>query len=160
MQLLFKFLPWKRSVLISAIVLTLLIILSFYGLYTNKFYFFKYDNYILPILSIIHFIFLYVLWFKIKEEEISDSPMRNIEYALYVVFIVYLFKLIDTLYIISTYTEFENHQIPATFFPIGSLIIVLYLLLIGLTIITFVYRKKYVGPYNVDILNEQIDSWE
>ncbi|WP_245987158.1 hypothetical protein [Maribacter vaceletii] len=86
--------------------------------------------------------------------------MRNIEYALYVVFIVYLFKLFDTLYIISTYTEFENHQIPATFFPMGSLITVLYLLLIGLTIVTFMYRKKYVGPYNVDILNEQIDSWE
>jgi len=160
MQLLSKFLPWKRSVIITTIILSLLVILSFYGLYTNKFYFFKYDNYILPIFSIIHFIFLYVLWFKIKEGEISDSPMRNVEYALYIVLVVYIFKLFDTIYTLSTYTEFDNHQIPNTFFPIGILIVLLYTVLVGLTFLTFLYRKKHVGPYNVDILNEQIDSWE
>ncbi len=160
MRQLTKFLPWKRSIIISSIILSVLIILSFYGLYTNKFYFFKIDNYILPIFSIIHFIFLYVLWFKIKEEEISDSPMRNIEYSLYILIIVYLFKLFDVAYTISGYTEFDDHQIPGTFFPMGVFMIILYIALIGLTILNFMYRKIHVGPYNVDILNEQIDSWE
>ncbi|WP_298504840.1 hypothetical protein [uncultured Maribacter sp.] len=124
------------------------------------FYFFKIDNYIFPILSLVHFIFLYVLWFKIKEGEISDPQMRNLEYGLYVVSLIYIFKFADTIYILSTYKEFESHQLPATFFPVGISIITLYAFLFGLTLLSFYYRKKHVGAYNIDILNEQIDHWE
>lgn len=145
---------------VTAIILVALMILSFYGLYTNMFYFFKIDNYIFPILSIVHFIFLYVLWFKIKEGEVSDPKMRNLEYSLYVVSLIYLFKLADTGYILSTSQEFESHQIPITFFPIGILIISLFIGLLLLTFLSFYYRKIYVGAYNIDVLNERIDSWE
>lgn len=160
MHLISKILPWKQSLYVTIVILISLITLSFYGLYTNMFYFFKIDNYIFPILSLVHFIFLYVLWFKIKEQEISDPQMRNLEYSLYVVSLIYIFKLVDTLYVLSTYKEFESHQLPDTFFPIGSLIITLYIFLLGLTFLSFYYRKKYVGAYNIDILNEQVDSWE
>ncbi|WP_291865315.1 hypothetical protein [Maribacter sp.] len=160
MYLISKIIPWKRTLYATLTILVALIVLSFYGLYTNMFYFFKIDNYIFPILSLVHFIFLYVLWFKIKESEISDPQMRNLEYSLYVVSFIYIFKLIDTLYVLSTYKEFESHQLPATFFPVGGLIIAFYILLLGLTLLSFYYRKKYVGAYNIDILNEQIDTWE
>ena len=124
------------------------------------FYFFKIDNYILPLFSIVHFVFLYALWFKIKEGEPSDIPMRNLEYGLYIVFFIYVFKLVDTFLILSTSDEFDSKLLPSTFFPIGTLILALYLILFGLTLLSFYYRKKYVGPYNIDILDEQVDRWE
>ncbi|MEM9143917.1 MAG: hypothetical protein AAGA86_13090, partial [Bacteroidota bacterium] len=76
-----RFFSWKRSIYLSAFVLALLGISSFYGLYSNQFYFLKPDNYIFPLLTIAHFTFLYVLWFKITENEVADPQMRNLEYG-------------------------------------------------------------------------------
>ncbi|WP_281543205.1 hypothetical protein [Maribacter aestuarii] len=153
-------LPWKRTLFISIAVLVILNIFSFYGLYTNKFYFFKIDNYIFPILTIVHFIFLYVLWFKIKEDELSDPPMRNLEYSLYIILFVYAYKLFDNLFILISYGEFENHLIPGTFLPLGILIFTLHLFLIGLTLLAFSYRKEVVGNYLFDDMNQHVDSWK
>lgn len=153
-------LPWKRTLFISIAVLLILNIFSFYGLYTNKFYFFKIDNYIFPVLTIVHFIFLYVMWFKIKEDELSDPPMRNLEYSLYIILFVYLYKLLDNLFILISYGEFENHLIPDTFLPLGILIFTLHLLLIGLTLLAFSYRKEVVGNYLFDDMNQHVDSWK
>ena len=155
-----RILPWKRGLILTVITLIALIVFSFYGLYTNKFYFFKFDNYLLPLLTLVHFIFLYVLWFKIKEEEVTDPQMRNLEYGLYVLIPIYVYKLFDTLFILFSASEFENHVIPATFMPLGILIFVLYILIIGLAFLAFHYRKDLVGGYNFDEINRQIDSWE
>ncbi len=160
MNFITQLLPWKRNLLVSIGVLVLLIIFSFYGLYTNKFYFFKFDNYIFPFLTVVHFAFLYVLWFKIKEGEIADPQMRNLEYALYVIFLVYVFQVFDSIYVLTTYSEYENHVIPSTFMPLGILILVLHLLLLGLTLLAFKYRKDLVGGYDFDDMNQHIDSWE
>ena len=160
MKFITQLLPWKRNLLVSIGVLVLLIIFSFYGLYTNKFYFFKFDNYIFPFLTIVHFTFLYVLWFKIKEGEIADPQMRNLEYALYVIFFVYVFKVFDTLFLLTTYTEYENHVIPGTFMPMGITMFVLHLLLLGLTLLAFKYRKDKVGGYDFDDMNKHIDTWD
>ena len=149
----------KRSFILTAVVLGLLIIFNFYGPYTSKFYFFKLANYIFPILTVGHFIFLYVLWFKIKEEEMTDPQMRNLEYALYVVFLVYVYKVFESLYVLTTYGDYENHVIPGAFLPLGILIFILHLLLVGLTLLIFKYRKDRVGEYNFDDMNH-IDSWE
>ncbi len=159
MKLVLQFLPWKRGLYLSIGILAILIVLSFYGLYTNKFYFFKFENYIIPILSIVHFGFLYVLKFKIKEQEVADIPMRNMEYGLYIIILVYIFKLFDTLFTLMGLEDIENHFIPESFMPMGIFISVLYLLLILLTLLTFQYRKQMVGGYNFDEIN-QIDSWE
>ncbi len=153
-------LPWKRTLILSIVVLVFLDIFSFYGLYTNKFYFFKIDNYIFPILTIVHFVFLYVLWFKIREDELSDPPMRNLEYSLYVILIVYVFKLFDNLFIVTSYGEYENHLIPNTFIPLGILIIALHVVLIGLTLLAFSFRKEVVGNYLFDDMNQHVDSWK
>lgn len=150
---------WRLTLLLSLISIVLLNVFSFYGLYTNKFYFFKVDNYIFPILSLVHLVFLYVMWFKIKEKELSDVPMRNLEYGLYVISLVYLFKIIETILTLLSYGDYENHLIPATFLPIGILMLVLYTLLFGLTFLTYSYRKQLVGTYVFDDMNQHVDNW-
>ncbi|MGB5554786.1 MAG: hypothetical protein WBM83_09035 [Flavobacteriaceae bacterium] len=160
MSFIMKLLPWKRNLFVTIGILALLIVFSFYGLYTDQFYFFKFDNYIFPFLTVVHFAFLYVLWFKIKEGEIADPQMRNLEYALYVILFVYVFKVFDSIYVLTTYSDFESYDIPSSFIPLGVLILVLYILLVGLTLLAFKYRKVLVGGYNFDDMNQQIDSWE
>ncbi len=157
MKLILRMFSWKRNLLLSIIVLLLLIVFSFYGLYTNKFYFFKFDNYIFPFLTIIHFTFLYAMSFKIKENEIADPQMRNLEFALYIIFFIYIFRLFETIYILLTYNDFETHVIPATFIPIGILIVFLYAMLLLLTLVTINYRIHLVGPYRFDDINDHID---
>lgn len=149
----------KRTFILTAVVLLILVIFNFYGPYTNKFYFFKPGNYIFPILSVGHFIFLYVLWFKIKEEEMTDPQMRNLEYVLYGVVLVYIYKALESIYVLTTYGDYENHVIPSAFLPIGITLLVLHLLLVGLTLLMFKYRKDRVGEYKFDDMNH-IDSWE
>ncbi|MEK6154123.1 hypothetical protein WIW50_12710 [Flavobacteriaceae bacterium 3-367] len=160
MKFLLRLLNWKRSLVLSIGTLGLLVLLNFYGLHTNKFYFFKFDNYIFPLLTLVHFTFLYAIWFKIKEEEIADPQMRNLEYTLYVIFLVYLYKAMETLSILLSYSDYADHVMPVTFIPMGIAIFALYLLLMGLTLVTFVHRKKIVGSYNFEQMNQHFDSWE
>ncbi|MEH6778963.1 hypothetical protein [Maribacter arcticus] len=153
-------LTWKRTLILSVGVLALLNIFSFYGLYTNKFYFFKIDNYIFPLLSIVHFVFLYVLWFKIKEDELSDPPMRTLEYVLYIISLVYIYKLVETIIILLSYNDFDNHLIPSTFLPLGYFMLLLYTLLLLVTYLAIAYRKKIVGTYLFDDMNQHVDHWK
>ena len=151
--------PWKRTLITSLIVILLLTVFNFYGLYTNKFYFFKIVNYIFPLLALGHLLFLYVMWFKIKEDELSDPPMRNLEYVLYFISLVYIYKLIETVTTLFSYGQYDNHLIPATFLPIGILILLLYILLLVLTFLTFSYRREIVGTYTFDEMNQHVDNW-
>ena len=153
-------LTWKRTLILSVGILLLLNIFSFYGLYTNKFYFFKIDNYIFPILSIVHIVFLYVLWFKIKEDELSDPPMRTLEYVLYIISLVYVYKLVETIIILLSYNDFDNHLIPSTFLPLGYFMLLLYILLLLVTYLAIDYRKKIVGTYLFDDINQHVDHWK
>ncbi|MBU2946406.1 hypothetical protein [Zobellia uliginosa] len=160
MKFILKIFPWKRTINVSIAIIAALIIFSFYGLYTNTFYLLKANNYIFPLLTLCHITFLYVLWFKIKEDELTDPQMRNLEYILYAVFGVYVFKTVESLYILTSFSEFENHIIPSSFFPVGILIFILHVLLLGLTLLAIKYRRDMVGPYIFDDMNQQIDSWE
>jgi len=159
MKPILKIFTLKRSFILTAIILVILIVFNFYGPYTSKFYFFKLSNYIFPILTIGHFVFLYVLWFKIKEDEMTDPQMRNLEYILYIIFFVYVYKMLESLYVLTTYGEYSNHVIPSAFLPLGILIFILYVALVGLTLLTIKYRKDRVGEYKFDEMNH-IDSWE
>ncbi|MCL6266007.1 hypothetical protein [Flagellimonas myxillae] len=159
MNLVLNILTWRRNNILVFIVLVALAISNFYGLYTNKFYFFKPDNYIFPILSIVHFIYLYVLWFKITEGELPDPKMRNLEYILYAIMIVYAFKIYDTVNILTSYTEVESYVMPATFKPVGTTTLVLYCLLPLLTLVSFHHRKRLVGRYNFENYNDNLNIW-
>lgn len=130
---------------------------SFYGLYSNKFYFFDPVNYIFPLVSLVHFAFLYALWFKITEEEFPDPQMRNLEYALYFVFLIYIFKLYSISSTLYDYFEYADRLIPATFLPLGILLLVLHILLPVLTLLSFKQRKELVGDYHFE--DNHIDSW-
>ena len=155
-----KIITWKRNILASLAVLLVLTVLNFYGVYTNKFYFLKPDNYIFPILATVHFLYLYVVWFKISEDELPDPKMRNIEYVLYAIMFVYVFKIYDSIMVLNSIKEYGEHVIPATFKPVATVILVLYSILPILTIYTFWLRKRYVGIYNFENYNNNLNIWQ
>ncbi len=148
---------WKRTLITTSILLVLLSVLSFYGLYTDTFYFFKFDNYIFPTLAIAHLLYLYVLWFKIELKERADIQMRNLEYLIYAFLPIYLYRLYDTVSILTSYKNFEEYVIPSTFFPVGILMIFMYFILIVLTLLSFYYRKALIGGYSIDEMTQPID---
>tara|TARA_R110002051_G_scaffold150662_3_gene223257 strand:- start:19030 stop:19470 length:441 start_codon:yes stop_codon:yes gene_type:complete len=145
--------------ILSVLLLLTLNVFSFYGLYTNKFYFLKFDNYIFPILTIVHFIYLYAIWFKAKEHEPPDIQMRNIEYVIYFIYMVYIFKFLESIYKLTTYSDFENDFMPETFIPIGIFLVLIHFLLLIVTLLTIIYRKEYIGSYDFEELNDNSDSW-
>ncbi|AZQ58182.1 hypothetical protein EJ994_04920 [Maribacter sp. MJ134] len=150
---------WKLALVLSISILLLLDFSNFYGLYSNRFYVFKVDNYIIPILSLIHFSYLYQFWHKVKENLFGSPKMRNLEYSLYILLLVYCFKFFDTLFIILSYFDYENSLFPKTFFPVGLSILVLYASLIVLTLLIFGYRKELIGTYLFDDMNQHVDHW-
>ncbi len=147
MKIIASNLSWKVLLRLSVIILVALLFLNFYNLYTNKFYFFKIDNYIFPILTIAHFVYLYVISFKIREDEHPDPTMRNLEYSLYAIFLVYSYKLSSIIGILSSKADFINYEIPTTFTPVGIVMIALFVFLLILTVLTFIYRKEKIGAY-------------
>lgn len=158
MKAITRILPWKVTLVFSLLLLPLLIAANFYGLYTDKFYFLKPDNYIFPLLSIFHFVFLYALWFKISENEFADIQMRNIEYALYFVLFIYLFKLLDSVTILVSKNQYTDYIFPENFTTYGIILISSYAFLIVLTLVAFMHRKTKVGNYQFDYIGENIDS--
>jgi hypothetical protein len=101
-----------------------------------------------------------VVWFKITEDELPDPKMRNIEYVLYVVMIIYLFKIYDSAMVLYSIGGFNEHVIPATFKPMATLTLVLYSILPILTLYTFWLRKRYIGIYNFENYNDNLNIWQ
>lgn len=147
------------NIFFSVIVLIALIFLNFYGLYTNHFHFNDPGSFIFPLVTLVHFVYLYVLWFKISEDEYPDVVMKSIEYIMYGVLIVYFYEIIDTSLLLNSQDKFSEYVIPSTFLPMGILIISLQSLLVLFTIWSFLIRKKIVGKYDVDYLNDHLRSW-
>ena len=151
---------WRTCFYSTISLLPVLIVLNFYGLYSNQFYFLKIDNYILPLVSVLHFVFLYVMQFKIREGEYPDPVMRNVEYGMYAVLIIYLFQWIDTLYILMSYDDYKAYLIPDTFLPVGVTIFVLQGLLVVLTLSSFLQRKTLIGRYDFEQIDKNMNSWQ
>lgn len=145
---------------VSVGIIPVLIVLNFYGLYTNEFYFFKVDNYIFPLLTIVHFSFMQAIHTRIETEDIDSFQLRNLEYAMYAILSVYVFKVMDTSYILMSYQSLESQIIPETFLPMGIAIISLQFLLVILTLFSFMFRRQLVGKYNFDHINDKLDSWQ
>jgi ABC-type xylose transport system permease subunit len=151
---------WKTCYYITIALLPVLIILNFYGLYSNQFYFRKIDNYIFPLVSVLHFVFLNVMQFKIRQQEYPDPVMRNVEYGMYAALMIYLFKLMDTLYILMSYDDYKAYLIPDTFLPMGVTIFLLQALLVVLTLISFLQRKTLIGRYDFEQIDKNMNSWQ
>ncbi|MEZ4968053.1 MAG: hypothetical protein R2814_00010 [Flavobacteriaceae bacterium] len=150
----------KINIILTIVSLVSLILLGFYSMYGNTFVFNRLESYIFPLLTMIHFLYLYVLWFKITEMEYPDMIMKNIEYVLYGVVLVYGYNIYGTFLLLDSQNEFQNHIIPSTFVPMGILIIAIQTLLVLLTVWSFIIRRQRVGKYDFDYLNNHIDAWE
>lgn len=155
-----KIITWKRNLIASLIVLVTLMILDFYGVYTNQFYFFKADNYIFSVLALVHLLYLYVVWFKIREDELPDPKMRNVEYILYAILFVYGFKIYQNIQIISSVQLYQDQVIPSTFKTMATLKLVLHSILPIMAVYTFWLRKKMIGVYNFDNYNNNLNIWQ
>lgn len=148
------------NIVLTIISLVSLIVLGFYSMYGNIFIFNRIESYIFPVLTLIHFLYLYVLWFKISENEYPDMIMKNIEYIMYGILLAYAYNIYETYLILASQSEFQDHVIPTSFEPMGMLIISLQSLLVLLTLWSFVIRFQWVGKYDFDYLNNHIDAWE
>jgi hypothetical protein len=91
--------------------------------------------------------------------EYPDPQMRNLEYVLYIILSVYVFKAFDTLFTVLSYNDYDHHLIPETFLPIGITIFIFYLMLMYVTFSLFLFRKEHIGDYDFESLNEKIDPW-
>ncbi|NKI24996.1 hypothetical protein HCG49_00305 [Arenibacter sp. 6A1] len=89
--------------------------------------------------------------------EYPDTVMRNIEYTMYFICLVYLFQIIETLITAVSLGQFHDRIIPSAFIPMATLMICLKVLLLLLTIFLFVKRKLLVGKYNHDYLNKDLE---
>ncbi len=150
MKHLMRLITWKKCFIFSLSILPLLIFFSFYGLYTNKFYFLKVDNYIFSLLMIIHAWFLNALYHLEKEPHEHMNLTRNLEYVMYAIFLVYLFKIAETSYILLGYFEYSELVLPQTFLPVGLFILSLQIALLIITFATFKLRREHIGPYRFD----------
>ncbi|NNJ89202.1 MAG: hypothetical protein HKP53_07355 [Eudoraea sp.] len=150
MKHLLRIISWKKCFILSLSILPLLVFFSFYGLYTNKFYFLKIDNYIFSLLMIIHIWFLNALYRLEKEPHAYMNITRNLEFIMYAISLVYLFKIGETLYILLGYFEYSEQVLPPTFLPVGLFILSLQFFLLILTFATFKHRRERIGPYRFD----------
>ncbi|WP_297762413.1 hypothetical protein [uncultured Muriicola sp.] len=150
MKHLMRLITWEKCFILSFSILPLLIFLSFYGLYTNKFYFLKVDNYIFSLLMIIHVWFLNALRQLEKKPHAHMNITRNLEYIMYAIFLVYLFKIAETSYILLSYFEYSDLVLPSTFLPVGLFILMLQFILLIVTFTTFKHRVEQIGPYRFD----------
>jgi|SRR5690606_7026 len=160
METLAKTFHWKMIIWASAVLLALLSGLSFYGIYTDKFYFLKPDNYIIPILAVVHCLYMYVIWFKFTQDELPDPKMRNLEYALYALVGVYFFKIYESAQVLGSVSQYGEHVIPPTFKVVGIVTLVLYSLLALMTLYTFWLRKRFIGAYNFENYNNNLNIWQ
>ncbi len=150
---------WNVCRNLSLAILPVLIVFNFYGLYSNTFYLLKVDNYIFPLLTILHFAYLHILHLKVREDDFVDHQLRNLEYGMYGMVFIYAFKWMDTLYVLMSYNDYDQQILPETFLPAGLTLFCLQGMLIALTFAAFYYRKTLVGAYNFDRVHENIDSW-
>lgn len=160
MKKLNNILNWRTTNITISVILLALIVLNFYGVYTNRFYFTKPTNYIFPLLTMTHFVYLYVIWFKITENELPDPIMRNLEYSVYALAGFYFYKIYDSYSVLNSLTEFQQHMVPTTFEPISILVLVLYALLAPLTILSFWQRRRLVGSYKFENYNDNLNIWQ
>jgi len=99
---------------------------------------------------IVHVWFLNALYQLEKEPHVHMNITRNLEYIMYAIFLVYLFKIAETAYILLSYFDFSDLVLPPTFLPAGLFILSLQFFLLILTFATFKHRRERIGPYRFD----------
>ena len=135
-------------------MLVVLVLFNFYGPFSNRFYFGKLDGYMFLLLVVFQAIYLFRLLAKAKNKMISHSQLRYLEYVVYGVLVVYGYKTIDTVLSLNLASEIQPDLLPETFFPLILLSLALYLLVIILSILTFTLRKRLLGSFGQETIED------
>lgn len=154
-----KITNWNLFQTLIYLLLPVVVTFNFYGLYTHKFYWYKFDNFILPAVSLVHLMYLTHLNTKIKDSLPVDFKLQNLEFAAYGVLVIYLFETIDTLSVILDYATINLTLIPEGFLVHGMLVFSLQFALAILTLFSFFIRKNKVGTFNFDHFGENLEGW-
>ena len=135
-------------------MLVVLVLFNFYGPFSNRFYFGKLDGYMFLLLVVFQALYLFRLLAKAKNKMISDSQLRYLEYVVYGVLVVYGYKTIDTVLSLNLASEIQPDLLPETFFPLVLLSLALYLLVIILSVLTFTFRKRLLGSFSQETIED------
>lgn len=135
-------------------MLVVLVLFNFYGPFSNRFYFGKLDGYMFLLLVAFQALYLFRLLAKTKNEMNSDSQLRYLEYVVYGVLVVYGYKTIDTVLSLNLASEIQPDLLPETFFPLILLSLALYLLVIILSVLTFTFRKRLLGSFSQETIED------
>jgi len=135
-------------------MLVVLVLFNFYGPFSNRFYFGKLDGYMFLLLVAFQALYLFRLLAKTKNEMNSDSQLRYLEYVVYGVLVVYGYKTIDTVLSLNLASEIQPDLLPETFFPLVLLSLALYLLVIILSVLTFTFRKRLLGSFSQETIED------
>ena len=99
-------------------------------------------------------LYLFRLLAKTKNEMNSDSQLRYLEYVVYGVLVVYGYKTIDTVLSLNLASEIQPDLLPEPFFPLVLLSLALYLLVIILSFLTFTFRKRLLGSFSQETIED------
>nr|WP_298869421.1 hypothetical protein [uncultured Allomuricauda sp.] len=86
--------------------------------------------------------------------------MRNLEYGLYAVVLFYVFKVYDMFIIFDSASQYQQHLISSMFEPMVIISITLYGFMLALTLFSFWQRKRFIGGYNFDNYNDNLNIWQ
>ncbi|MEO1487064.1 MAG: hypothetical protein AAFU57_15060 [Bacteroidota bacterium] len=136
------------------ILLAVLVLFNFYGPFSNRFYFGKLDGYLFLLLAVFQALYLFRLWNKVKHDTAADTQLRYLEYVVYGVLVVYGYKVLDTILSLNLASEIQQELLPTTFFPSMTLSLVVYLGVILLSILIFTFRRRLLGSFNQEKLND------
>ncbi|MEL6975123.1 MAG: hypothetical protein AAGL29_06965 [Bacteroidota bacterium] len=145
----------KRLVWTLLTLLVVLVLFNFYGPFSNRFYFGKLDGYLFLMLAVFHVLYLFKLLGKAKKEATTDSQLRYMEYVVYGVLVVYGYKTFDTVVSLNLASEIEQELLPKTFFPLVIVSLAFYLLAIILSILTFILRKRILGSFRQETIEDK-----
>ncbi|MEM8764358.1 MAG: hypothetical protein AAGD88_11130 [Bacteroidota bacterium] len=144
----------KRLIWTLLTLLLVLVLFNFYGPFSNRFYFGKLDGYLFLLLVVFQALYLFRLLSKAKNEAVADSQLRYLEYVVYGVLVVYGYKTFDTVLSLNLASEIQHELLPTTFFPLVLLSLALYLMVIILSILTFTFRKRLLGSFSQESIED------
>ena len=144
---------WRFCKFLTFVSWPLVVGLNFYGLYTHKFYWLKPDNFILPLVSLIHLLYLREVQKRINQNRVADFPLQKLEFAMYGVSLIYAFELLETTYELLNVQTFNKTIIPETFWSEGLGILFVRFTYLVLTAFSFYIRKRILGTFNFDQIN-------
>ena len=139
---------WNSYKLVILAIIPLVVLTNFYGLNTHKFYWFKVDNFILPIAIGIQLYYLSLLNQRIIKRSYADFQLQKLEIAMYGICLIYGFELLETAYVLLNYTSYNPSILPDNFLTLGIFVLALQVIFLISTLFAFHLRKRITGKFS------------